>query len=505
MISKVTSFDVFDTALERRVYEPTDIFKLIEKKVGKNFFSKRIEAEKKAREKKPFYNLDDIYEFLPEFSKEDEIKEELDNCIINEDIFKIYNETEGDKIFISDMYLPSAVISQMLEKVGYKNPEVFVSCEQKARKGDGELFKKVCKLKKCKIVKHYGDNYMGDIEGAKKAGISEVSFNVALHNKELNIPMVKNPKLKKCFALASNKLEATDKMALYVAPLVSEFTKWVISKRKKGQKIFFCSRDMIVPYRLATEVLKEPDVYYIHVSRRSLAPVAYKMNAKEVIDHLGEAYSKEDMESLKKIEVSSVLEYLRKFDFKNGDIIADTGYRGTSQILINKALGIKLKGLYIGIKRLYAGLDAEQYLERPAVKAGMLLETPLGSPEDNVVGYKNGEVLYAPENKERKEQAEQMTSFLFKVASMMLEMSIDAFDVEQAFLHLQAYPDLDIINEYNRPIYVNRGSNESIVGFDPEHIKRGELKESYEKSYCKHFYKKLLESDNELRYLSKYL
>ena len=90
MTNKVVSFDVFDTALERNVFEPIDIFKLVEKKVGKNFYSKRIEAEKKAREKNPFYTLEDIYKFLPEFRKEDEINEELECCGVNEEIFKIY-------------------------------------------------------------------------------------------------------------------------------------------------------------------------------------------------------------------------------------------------------------------------------------------------------------------------------------------------------------------------------------------------------------------------------
>ena len=88
----------------------------------------------------------------------------------------------------------------------------------------------------------------------------------------------------------------------------------------------------------------------------------------------------------------------------------------------------------------------------------------------------------------------------------MMKRKVIAFcGFEQSLLHLQAYPDLDIIHEYNRPIYINRGSNESIVGFDPERIKKGELMESYQKSYCRHLYKKLLESDDELRYLSKYL
>ena len=508
MTSKVTSFDVFDTALERRVYEPTDIFKLIEKKVGKNFFSKRIEAEKKAREKKPFYNLDDIYEFLPEFNKEDEVKEELDNCIINEDIFKIYNETEGDKIFISDMYLPSAIISQMLEKVGYKNPEVFVSCEQEANKGTGELFEKICKTKKYKIVKHYGDNYLADIEGAKKAGIPEVEFNVALHNKTLNIPAVRDPRLKKCFAIAANKLDATDKMALYVAPLISEFTKWVLSKREKGQKLLFCSRDMIIPYRLATEVLKEPDVYYLHVSRRSLAPVAFTMDMKDITDTYF-IYSEEDIKEFKKIGSEPAHEYLKKFNIQDGDILVDIGYRGSSQAIIKRLLNVDLKGLYVSTKvhtlPLYSGIETEDYLQRPAIKAGLLVETPIGSSEDHVVGYENGEVKFSPENEDRKRQAKRMNEFLFEMSSSMLSMSFDVFDVEQALIHLQTYPDTDIMHELNNKVYFNRGADESIIGFDVEEIRKGRLFECYNKSYCKPLFKKMLEANSDLKYLSKYL
>ncbi|MBR4328561.1 MAG: hypothetical protein IKP71_01810, partial [Candidatus Riflebacteria bacterium] len=59
------SLDVFDTALLRTVYQPTDIFKLVEQDVCRDFYQKRREAERQASIKYPFYNVYNIYEFLP--------------------------------------------------------------------------------------------------------------------------------------------------------------------------------------------------------------------------------------------------------------------------------------------------------------------------------------------------------------------------------------------------------------------------------------------------------
>ena len=57
------SFDVFDTAILRAVYEPKDIFRLVEQKVGKDFYKKRIEAERRAQKEKPAYSIKDIYKY----------------------------------------------------------------------------------------------------------------------------------------------------------------------------------------------------------------------------------------------------------------------------------------------------------------------------------------------------------------------------------------------------------------------------------------------------------
>ena len=71
------SIDIFDTALFRDVYEPTDIFQLLEDVFGNNFKQKRIDAENRARKQCDFYNIDQIYSFLPGFDKQEEIKMEL--------------------------------------------------------------------------------------------------------------------------------------------------------------------------------------------------------------------------------------------------------------------------------------------------------------------------------------------------------------------------------------------------------------------------------------------
>ena len=77
--------------------------------------------------------------------------------------------------------------------------------------------------------------YKSDIEGAHKVEIQPI-YKPALHKMELNLPMVKNPMLKKYAAV----LETTDfrpltKLTKYYAPLIYGFTKWVLSQRKEGQ------------------------------------------------------------------------------------------------------------------------------------------------------------------------------------------------------------------------------------------------------------------------------
>ena len=80
---KLISFDVFDTAIFRKVYKPWDIFGLL----GEEFKAARAEAEKDLWKSIPFYNIFDIYKKIPQYDVHAEIQAELDNCIPNPKIY----------------------------------------------------------------------------------------------------------------------------------------------------------------------------------------------------------------------------------------------------------------------------------------------------------------------------------------------------------------------------------------------------------------------------------
>lgn len=501
----LTSIDVFDTALFRIVYAPTDVFKLVESKVGNDFYRKRIDAENKARMNYPFYNIQDIYKFLPEFKISDEIKTEFISCVPNHSILKMYNRNPERYIFISDMYLSSKTIAELLENCGYKNPRVFVSCEEGCSKGGGHLFKKVQRKIGCKIVDHYGDNYVGDIEGAREAGIEKVIFHPALHNLSLNLPAIQDPVLKKIVALWDSK-PAEEKIALYQVPLITEFTKWVLKKRKPGQKIFFLSRDMYMPYKLATEELGAEDVFYLHVSRRSIASACFRSDNRNLQDRIKVLSSVVGINGQSSQGTEELVTYLSQYNIKDGDIIADIGYIGTIQAGIDSVLGIKTRGLYMQLdSNKLKDIQAEMFLSRPAIYYCLLVEAALGSDEDCVFGYRNGEVVFVPENEQKKELARKMTKTCMEASKLLVKQNINVHDVEQLLIHLQFYPSDDILEVFNQPIFSNREIAESVIWFDREAIMNGRLRECYRNSYAKPLFKRLLEADKELKYLSRLL
>ena len=287
-----------------------------------------------------------------------------------------------------------------------------------------------------------------------------------------------------------------------MAPLVSEFTKWVLNERREGQKIFFLSRDMIIPYRLATEVLHAKDVYYLNVSRKSLAPFIVKSKNKSLKEHFG-TMNLEDIP--KGNNVNEIREYLSKFSIQDGDIIVDIGYSGTIQACIDEMFKIKTRGLYIQTNSKIKGISAEMFLSRSVLTYFLVIELPLGSSEDCVCGYSKGEPVFYPENPFRKLQAERLTNLLFAFTKELVNTNISIYDIEQTLIHLQFYPNKQLLALFNQEIYSNKRTGESIIGFNKEEIKNGKLFELYNNSYAKPLFRKLLREDFELGYLERLL
>lgn len=501
------SIDIFDTAIFRDVYEPVDIFSLVEKKVGNSFRVKRQQAEKQAHQRYGFPNINQIYSYLNGFNPQIEIDMEMNHIYANPKILEMYKQCPSRYIFISDMYLSSQVLKKMLEKCGYENPRVFVSCEQKCNKGSGLLFEKV-QRQVDKITKHYGDNYRSDIEGARKAGIEPV-YKPALHKMELTLPMVKSPLLKKyAAALETSEEKPLTKLAKWYAPLIYQFTKWVISKRKPGQSIYFLSRDMFMPYLISTTMLHEKDVHYLYCSRRSLAPLFIESKEKSLLDKMHIVLTPEEFKIKQQKGTKECMRYLKESGIKDGDILVDIGYSGSTQNIIERFLKIKLKGLYMQLDQaMNTTMDMEMYLNRYALTYRFLAEFILTSPEDCVEDYKDGRVVIEPDNKQRKEFAKHVNSIILdeKLFRRIDRMDPTVFDVEQMLIHIQNYPSMEMMELFNRPILTNRRKMERGINFNRKAIMEGKLLDCYKQSYARPLFKKMLMADPELKGLVKLL
>lgn len=547
----IISFDVFDTAIRRTVYEPVDIFTLIEEKIGRNFKNRRIEAEKKACKEFRFYNIQDIYTFLPDFDYATEVAVELENCIPNQEILSLYNKyiNEGKKvIFISDMYLSAKNIEAMLEKCGYSSPKVYVSCELKASKSTGILFNKVENIEG-KILKHYGDNYTADIKGGIKANIL-TEYIPAVRDVKHSVIDINNKKLKQFLVLNEMSEKSIElKVATYWSTLIFAYTKWILDSRIPEQRIFFNSRDGYLPYLIAKNIFKAKDVYYLHSSRKSLLHAAintkkdlldeenlflldrigiFRMHSKDEFietynyegDELEEAENMRDLLLLNKDKLypffnkckENAKKYFNKMGVRDNDIFADIGFYGSLQYSIEKIAGIKLKGYYAqSIPQFNINIERYSYFKKPRVlNYFMMFETVWASPEDGIRGYDDeANVLHYPDNNERKKFATKMNKQVLESVQYLYNNSIfpSEKDLEDLMIRFIYYPTIEECYYCNNKMWENGNASnfESVVNYDVEKIKAGGIEECYKDSYWKPAFLIRLENDKELKHLRKFL
>ena len=187
----IVSFDIFDTLICRRVRKPTDVFKLIEKKRSIDGFAQnRIEAERFARKMRSSgeVTIDEIYSVYAEkygCNKEELIKIEIEFekklCFPNERVVSFFEKCKESYrvILVSDMYIPSGRMAEILEKCGISGYErLYVSCDEGCTKRSGKLFRKVqndLRIQGSKIV-HIGDDILSDCIKAKKCGLQTLKI-----------------------------------------------------------------------------------------------------------------------------------------------------------------------------------------------------------------------------------------------------------------------------------------------------------------------------------------
>lgn len=176
---EIVSFDIFDTLLCRPMIKPSDMFELIAidlaSKGINDFYKMRTSIEVDSCDW--LANLDEIYEYMRKIynipfkiaqeMKDAELEAEKNLLLRREEIYKVYEYAvkKGKKIIaISDMYLPSSFLNEVLENNGYNIESIYVSNECFCWKYNGNLYDYVLEKENIKSDKilHIGDNIISD-------------------------------------------------------------------------------------------------------------------------------------------------------------------------------------------------------------------------------------------------------------------------------------------------------------------------------------------------------
>jgi predicted HAD superfamily hydrolase len=207
---EVVSFDIFDTLVHRRVLAPVDVFELVRLRAFEdkrsllhhnllsNYVNGRIQAESVARSRRVEefsgegeVTLDEIYSqfqkstdcppALVQWLKELEISSERGVLYQSAYGKKLYDQAVASNcsvVFISDMYLPSSFLQEVLVSLGFlgaRDIPIFVSGETRLSKHSGALYNYVSEQLGVECTSawlHVGDNVHSDIHMAQRVGLT---------------------------------------------------------------------------------------------------------------------------------------------------------------------------------------------------------------------------------------------------------------------------------------------------------------------------------------------
>lgn len=299
---RLTSFDIFDTTLIRLFGRPENIHVLL---AGK------------------------------EHSQGDALERQIEtDCLIAtpavKDLIRQKRQEGWQIAFISDMYLDSVFLSEILRREGCFLPgdKIYVSCEHNARKDTGTLYDLVREELKPDEWEHYGDNRQSDVRMAERKGIKAHFIDNSYRD------------------LASR----------FVAPAYLPYVLWILEEAKKQgiQRLYFISRDGYILQQIAEALPHEGvELRYFFTSRKALQ----------------KAFKNEEDQQL-------TIQYFRQEGLTEDcrSAMVDVGWLGTSRKMINQILaeqGAKpVHFFYFGTTRSILSADYGSF--QSYLKAGFL-------------------------------------------------------------------------------------------------------------------------------------
>lgn len=309
------SFDIFDTCFVRTCGSPDFVFDIIAEKVlGKNssitekmdFAYIRRNAERIARQKLvnkdcEDISIEEIYSFA-DFSTLTSVPNEkilaIEIEVEKEVLLPVFETKErireihekGDNvIYISDMYLHSSFLLNLLTENGFFIPgdRLFVSSEERKTKQSGNLFKYIHDSLSLsyKNWHHYGDNIQSDYRIPKKLGIKShlLQYPYTLYEMEFQKYEFEGDKMNRLLLSSiSRALRLSNQPSPYsyfacdfIAPMFVPFVYSILddARNRNINDIYFLSRDGYIFYNIALkfcDMFPSLRLHYIFVSRKSL-------------------------------------------------------------------------------------------------------------------------------------------------------------------------------------------------------------------------------------------
>lgn len=315
--SKVASFDIFDTLVQRRVEQPNDIFLLMEQhaeKLGiKNFAQLRSKARglvnnNKGEEILLLDRYTALYEndyLTLEQSKslyQLELDIELEVCEkrnVGCELLEYALKKRKKVILISDIFFDQKFVELILQKIGINNfDKLYVSSDIGLLKHTGKLFDHVSRdlsINPQKII-HFGDNEHADGKMAIKHGFksfilpaNKVIADKVLYYKGDNgfsnlyvesvIKGLVNNKVTDGLFKSYNKGLYNDPYKFgysVMGPILTSFSAWLLEEAKKQKltKLFFLARDGEIIKKCYDQLAKgdaeAPKSEYLLCSRRAV-------------------------------------------------------------------------------------------------------------------------------------------------------------------------------------------------------------------------------------------
>lgn len=327
-LSRVYSFDVFDTCVTRCWHQPTDLFEglflalLAEKTLpsqqrkaaAKVLARSRIQAERTARKQTTAddITLDEIYQTLaPQLkaynidptealTKEISLEIAAVSPILSTRQYIQQLREQGHKVlFLSDMYLPGAVVRQMLIDQGFLDglidgftdgrEAVFVSADVGLSKGSGKLFNAVCRQLNIapKQLHHTGDNRYADVRSARRMGVTATYFTQGEPTRyekgfrpELIGPdwvrsqIIGNSRAVRLRHATTNQGQRQHAMlaANFLAPLLTGYVAWVLTTAQEMgiKQLYFDDGGLLVIAKTIYQHWKKQSIH--HDSERAPLP-----------------------------------------------------------------------------------------------------------------------------------------------------------------------------------------------------------------------------------------